>query len=119
MAKKKIKLGFLRSLAINLAFGILDEVADVIEDDLWRKWAKSHIDPLRQLIDVLTDKNPENNKQLKELFQLYGKDYAGEQLEFVKGLVERYVKEEKTKSLIVMTIESLIKELNEATLTIQ
>lgn len=115
---KKVKLGFLRTLAINIAFNVLEEVADIIEDDLWRKWSKSHIDPLKQLIEVLTDKNPDNKKQLSELFQKYGKDYAAEQLEFIKGLVSRYVKDAATKALIVATIESLIKELNEAKLVI-
>jgi len=115
---KKIKLGWLRKLAIGIAFSVLDQVADVIEDDLWRKWSKSHIEPLKQLVDVLTDKDPENKTQLEDLFKKYGKHYAIEQLTFVKGLVDRYVKDTGTKAIIVATVESLIKELEEQTLTL-
>lgn len=108
---KKVKLGFIRSLAINITFSVLAEVVDIIEDDLWRKWAKSHIEPLRELIDILTDKNPDNKKQLEDLFKQHGKEYIIDQLSFAVGIIDRYVKNESSKALIIATLDSLIKEV--------
>jgi predicted transcriptional regulator len=111
MSNEKLKLGPLRRFALSIGFGILRSIVALIKDVLIRKFVMAQIAPLQDVVDVLTDRDPENIDQLEQVFETHKKTYSNESLDFVAGLIDRHIQDEAQKQAILGSIQALKQEI--------
>ena len=84
----------IRIIGINLAFSLLDRyLISVLPYEPIKLYLQSKLDFLKRAADKLTDKNPENEAQLKELWEQYEDEIVDDTLDTAIEIVLKEVKD--------------------------
>lgn len=99
---------FRRNLLINFAVKVLKKyLAKKISYTPLREYVEGQIEKLKFVINVLTDKDPDNKEQLKQLWNLHKKNIADDSLEFAASIVLDKIKDKDIAEEVSELILSL------------
>lgn len=114
MKNNEVKLNWLKKWALKIAFGLVEFLIGSIKQKTARILLQAAFTPTKDIIDVVTDRVPDNKLQLKELFEQKGGIYVGELLDGVKELIQDAEKiDPQVKALIIDAIGALSQEVKE------
>ena len=114
MKNSELALGKIRKWALNIAFGIVRSVVDKVKNKTAKALIEMSIEPLEDIINLVTDKEPNNGQQLLDLFKEKGDEYAINALKAVKELVEIASKMNPIlKSLLIDGLDAILSEIEE------
>ena len=114
MKNSELALGKIRKWALNIAFGIVRSVVNKVKNKTAKALIEMSIEPLEDIINLVTDKEPNNGQQLLDLFKEKGDDYAINALKAVRELVEIASKMNPIlKSLLIDGLDAILSEIEE------
>ena len=114
MKNSELALGKIRKWALNIAFGIVRGVVDKVKNKTAKALIEMSIEPLEDIINLVTDKEPDNGQQLLDLFKDKGDDYAINALKAVRELVLIASKMNPIlKSLLLDGLDAILSEIEE------
>lgn len=114
MKNSELALGKIRKWALNIAFGIVRSVVNKVKNKTAKALIEMSIEPLEDIINLVTDKEPNNGQQLLDLFKDKGDDYAIKALKAVKELVLIASKMNPIlKSLLLDGLDAILSEIEE------
>lgn len=106
---KKWKKGLIRFIKKRLQ----KHIVDVIPDSEARLYVQNLWNRLKSVIDILTDKDPNNKAQFKAWFKSEQGKIINEQLHGVSLLVEKKIKDPEKVQEWLSVIEELVSDLTE------
>ena len=114
MKNSELALGKIRKWALNIAFGIVRSVVNKVKNKTAKALIEMSIEPLEDIINLVTDKEPDNGQQLLDLFKDKGDDYAIKALKAVRELVLIASKMNPIlKSLLLDGLDAILSEIEE------
>lgn len=106
---------WLKKIAGRVMRSVIDHFEPKIEDienPISKKVLKFILSWVDQIIDVLTDTDPNDKEQLEQLADKLIDVAPEESLEIAKLIIERHVKDEEAKLLIVGIVDDVIEEVS-------
>lgn len=101
-----------RKPIINLAFKLIDSfLINRITYPPVRIYLERSIAPLKQVANIFTDKNPENEGQLKELWADQRDSILDTQMDLAEEIIADKIKNQETKSAFLEILAALRSEL--------
>lgn len=97
-----------QTLIINSIFRLFDSaVLSKIKIEALRKYIQIHLNPLKDLTVIMTDKNPNNQEQLKEFWEENKEQLIGQNLDFAIQIIRLKVKDENVANAIIDLLEGI------------
>lgn len=76
-------------------------------------YVKENYDRLKRVADILTDKNPDNQQQLRELWETEKLDLISDTIALKKEIISKEIRDEVIKEALLDLIETIEKTLQE------
>lgn len=97
-----------QTLLINSLFRLLDSflISKITYAPL-KKFAENQISPLKKIVGIFADKNPDNDAQLKEFWEANKKAIISQNLDSAIETIKLEVKKEDVRNAIVDLLEGI------------
>ena len=99
--KEKKRISLIGRIALKITFAILAGAIEMIKDAVLKNYISFQVDTVEGMVNVLTDRDPDNKKQLGEFWRENWKKETGENITFIVAMINRHTKEGETKNEVL------------------
>jgi len=104
-----------RKTGINLAFKLINVLlVSKIADESIRAFVESQITPLKDVADVLTDKNPDDAAQLQQVWEEHQEQFVKDSMEVIRTIIVQNVEDQERQDLLLELVGYVEEELIKA-----
>lgn len=101
-----------RNAGINLAFKLINMfLISKITNEPLKKFTEAQIEPLKDVADVLTDKNPNDADQLDEVWDEHKEQFVKDSTQVIREIIIMSVDDEEKEGVLLEIVDLLESEL--------